>query len=156
MGIKVAVENTPNISINFNNNNNINNNIINNNYLHNYHNQRTTLRDTDNLYKNYFSNNNINIHTINKNDKYINNNHLNSNTTNDRVRDHYRNQRNSIDKIMSNKYPTPNIYSNTPNIERFGNMNNPHLIYLIALDSDKPIEDILMNFMENILRCQSK
>ena len=127
-------EPTPNLNSNYrkrnfsydkfninNNSNNGSNNIINNNYLHNYHNQRTTLRDTDNLYKNYFSNN-INIHTINKNDKYINNNYLNANTTNDR--EHYRNQRNSMDKVMTNRYPTQNIYRNTPNIERFGNMNN--------------------------------
>ena len=47
------------------------------------------------------------------------------------IRDHYRNQRNSMDKIMTNKYPTPNIYRNIPNIERFGNMNQPKKKYIL-------------------------
>jgi hypothetical protein len=33
--------------------------------------------------------------------------------------------------------------------QRFGNRNDPHLIYLVALDSEKPIEDMLLDFMEN-------
>ena len=128
---EIKREPTPNLNTNYRkrnfsydkiNINNNNNNISNNNYIQNYHNQRSTLRNTDNLYKNYFANN-INYHPLNQND----NNY--SNYNNDR--EHYRNQRNSMDKIMLNKYPNQNIYSKTPNIERFKNINQPQKSYII-------------------------
>ena len=30
-----------------------------------------------------------------------------------------------------------------------GNANNPHIIHLLALNSDKPIEDLFYNFINN-------
>ena len=34
-------------------------------------------------------------------------------------------------------------------VQKLGNEDDPHLIYLMALDSDKPIEDMFIDFMEN-------
>ena len=119
---------------NLNNSNNKQNYNV-NNYIPSYHqNQNSTLRNTDNLYKNYFGNNNANMHPINRNENdnnYINNynNYLNYNNNNG-VKENYRNQRNSMDKIMINKYQQ-NIYSKTPNIERFRNINQSQKKYII-------------------------
>ena len=33
--------------------------------------------------------------------------------------------------------------------EKGGTENNPHIIYLMALDSEEPIEDMILKFIEN-------
>ena len=121
---------------NLNNNtlyNNFNNN--NNNYIQNY-NQRSTLHNTDTLYKNFFGNNGVNIYTIHPNEKYNNNaNNYNLNNYskyNNNIGVNFnRNQRNSMDKIMLNKYQNQNSYLKTPNIEVLKNTNLPKKKYII-------------------------
>ena len=104
------------------------NNINNNNYNQNY--QRSTLQNTDTLYKNYFGNNNVNIHTINPNENnnnnYHNNNYLNYNNKNNNIR----NQKNSVDKVMLNKYQSPSFYRKTPNKEGLINIKQTKNYYL--------------------------
>ena len=116
-------------NINGSNNNNTSNNIINtNNYIQNYH-MNSTLRNTDSLYKNYFGNN-INIHPINQNENNYNN-YLNYNNYNNNGNEYYRNSRNSMDKIMQNKYQTKNEYGRTPNLNQYSNSNKPKKSYIL-------------------------
>ena len=114
------------------NNSNTNNNYNVNNYIPNYH-QNSTLRNTDTLYRNYFGNNNLNIHSLNQNENNnnYNNNYLKYNNYNNNGREVYRNQNKSMDKIMLNNYHKQNIYSKTPNIERFKNINQPQNQYFL-------------------------
>ena len=86
---------------------NQNNNNVSNSYFPT--NQRSTLRNTNNDYKN--SNENDNIRQTNPNiDNYKNffsyNNYY--------ERGNFRNQKNSVDKIILNRYQTPNLYKKTP------------------------------------------
>ena len=129
---KKEIQNEPTPNLNYKKRNlsydKFSKNNIKNNYSQNY--LKSTLQNTDNLYRNFFPNNNVNIHSINPNennsDIYHNNNYLNYNNK----KDNYRNQKNSVDKVMLNKYQSPNLYLQTPNKERLMNVKQTKNYYL--------------------------
>ena len=112
---------------NTNSNSNLNINNNNNNLNQNY--QRSTLHNTDTLYRNYFGNN-VNIHPINQKEFNVNN-YLNYNNYNGKDNLNYRNQKNSVDKVMLNRYQTPNYFRKTPNKEEFRNINQTQKNYYL-------------------------